>query len=258
MNNDAKLIASGPTTSADATSSDAWAEFWNGTHSIYVNARHVQVHYERIARDLTALIDTRRQTYGSPVVLDWGCGDALNAPTIVGACRELWLYDAVGAVQQRIAARFAGIPSIRVLNDAAWQAVPPASLDMIIVVSVAQYLSRADLEALLAKFRGILRPDGEVIFADIIPPHVSMVADIASLLGTGLAHGFFFAACFGLVRTFFSEYRRLRARAGFSCYEADDFVGLASRQGFDVERLGHNVGFNQQRMTFRCRPVSST
>ena len=252
MSNEAKQPESG-----SANSSDAWADFWSGTHSIYVNARHMRVHYERIADDLGQLIAARRAEHGTPLVLDWGCGDALNAPALVGFCRELWLYDAVGAVQSRIAQRFAGTAGIRVLSNADWQSMAPASLDMIIVVSVAQYLARADLESLMDRFRTVLKPDGEVIFADIIPPHVSMVADIASLLGTGLANGFFFAACLGLAKTFFSEYRRIRATAGFSCYEADDFVGLLTRHGFAAERLQHNVGFNQPRMTFRAKPRSS-
>jgi SAM-dependent methyltransferase len=237
-----------------AISSDAWADFWSGSHSIYVNARHMQVHYERIARDLGDLIRQRQERYERPLVLDWGCGDALNAPALVGFCRELWLYDAVGAVQARIGARFARTPGIRVLSDADWAALAPASLDMIIVVSVVQYLSRGDLEALMDRVRIILKPDGEVIFADVITPHVSMVADITSLLGTGLANGFFVAACLGLVQTFFSEYRRIRATIGFSCYEADEFASLLRAHGFDLERLAHNVGFNQQRMTFRGRP----
>jgi SAM-dependent methyltransferase len=249
MNNEAKQPAS-----AQASSSDAWADFWSGTHSIYVNALHMRVHYERIAADLAQLIAARRARSGTPLVLDWGCGDALNAPALVGFCRELWLYDGVGAVRSRIAARFAGASGIRVLSDSDWQTLAPGGLDMIIVVSVAQYLSRADLENLMARFRSVLKPDGEVIFADIIPPHVSMVADIASLLGSALANGFFIAACIGLAKTFFSEYRRLRATAGFSCYEADDFLQMLTRHGFAAERLAQNVGFNQQRMTFRAVP----
>ncbi len=247
MNSEARPAAS---SSDQATSDQAWAEFWGGTHSIYVNPRHVEVHYTRLARDLTALIETRNR----PLVLDWGCGDALSAPAIVGACAELWLYDAVGPVRLRIAQRFAGMSGIRVLEDAEWQGLAPASLDMIIVVSVAQYLGQGDLERLLDHFRRVVRVDGEVIFADIIPPHVSMISDVSSLLGTGWRNGFFLAACAGLARTFFSEYRRLRATAGFSCYAQAGFEALCVRHGFAVERLARNVGFNQQRMTFRLRP----
>ena len=239
---------------SQGNSSQAWAEFWGGTHSIYVNERHARVHYERIARDLAALIKLRPKTSDGPLVLDWGCGDALNAPALVGLCHELWLYDAVGAVQSRIAARFAATPDIRVMNDDDWHTLPPESLDMIIVVSVAQYLSRTDLEALMDRFRTVLRPDGEVIFADIIRPHVSMVADITSLLSTGWQNGFFLAACLGLARTFFSEYRRIRSKAGFSCYESAEFAEMLTRHGFSAEQLVENVGFNQQRLTFRGRP----
>jgi SAM-dependent methyltransferase len=177
---------------------------------------------------------------------------------MVGACGELWLYDAVGAVQQRVRARFAATPGIRVLDDEEWRALAPASIDMVTVVSVAQYLKRDELESLFDAFRRVVRPDGEVVFADIIPPHVSMVADISSLLGTGWRNGFFIASCIGLARTFFSEYRRIRATAGFSTYEEADFRSLCTRHGFSVERLAHNVGFNQQRMTFRLRPVASS
>ena len=72
--------------------------------------------------------------------------------------------DAVGAVQKRIGARFAGTQGIRVLTDADWQNLAPASLDMIIVVSVVQYLSRGDLEFLMDRLRTLLKPDGEIIF----------------------------------------------------------------------------------------------
>jgi ubiquinone/menaquinone biosynthesis C-methylase UbiE len=231
-----------------------WADFWSGEHSIYVNERHARVHYERIARDLTRLLASRPQSSGLARVLDWGCGDALGAPEIVGTCSELLLYDAVDAVQQRLRRRFAGMSRIRVLDNSEWRTFPSASVDVIVLNSVAQYVGRGELERILDEFRRVVRPDGEVIVADIIRPDTGMVADIASLLGSGLGNGFFFAACLGLVRTFFSEYRKIRARAGFSTYREREFLELLEARGFAAERLPRNVGFNQQRMTFRARP----
>jgi SAM-dependent methyltransferase len=237
---------------AAATSGQAWADFWSGDHSIYVNARHVQVHYDRIARDLTALLATRDR----PRVLDWGCGDALGAPRIAEVCSELLLYDAVDAVQQRLHRRFAGASGITVLDTAGWQALPAQSVEVIVLNSVAQYVSRAELARIVADFRRVVRADGEVIVADVIPPHTGIVPDIAALLGSGLRHGFFLAACVGLARTFFSEYRRIRSHAGFSTYAEGEMAELLHDAGFAVERLPANVGFNQQRMTFRARPRS--
>ena len=187
-------------------------------------------------------------------MLDWGCGDALCAPAVAAACGELLLYDGVGAAQQRLRQRFGGVAGIRVLDDAEWAALPAHSVDVVVLNSVAQYLSRAELGRLLDDFHRIVHADGEVIVADIIPPSAGMLPDIFSLLSSGARHGFFLAACAGLFRTFFSEYRKIREREGFSTYEETEFLELLSRRGFAATRLAANVGFNQQRMTFRARP----
>ena len=34
----------------------AWLAFWNGSHSIYVSARHKDVHYRLIAEEISALV----------------------------------------------------------------------------------------------------------------------------------------------------------------------------------------------------------
>ena len=40
----------------------SWLDFWNGSHRIYVNARHAQVHYAKIAADFIALIPRLTQS----------------------------------------------------------------------------------------------------------------------------------------------------------------------------------------------------
>ncbi len=54
-----------------------WVSVRDSDHPIYVNARHVDVHYRAIADDIVALIP-------SPAahVLDHGCGEALHADQI--------------------------------------------------------------------------------------------------------------------------------------------------------------------------------
>lgn len=235
---------------ANQAGNESWRTFWGGAHSIYVNPRHAQVHYERLATDITAFLSARER----PRVLDWGCGDALNALTIARRCGELVLYDAVPAVQSRLADRFGKVAGIRVLFDADWRTLPARSVDVIIFNSVAQYLKRDELAALLDEFRKALHPQGEVLLADIIPPDAGMLPDVLSLLRSGWQHGFLLAAGAGLVRTFFSEYRRVRQRAGFSTYTSAEFLELLTAHGFDAERLPVNIGFSGQRMAFRARP----
>jgi len=232
------------------TAAASWRDFWSRSHSIYVNERHARIHYARIADDLARLIGAER----AERVLDWGCGDALSAPVAAARCGTLFLFDAVEPVQARLHARFAGEPNIRVLDSRAWAAIPDASIDLVVMNSVAQYLSRAELGQVLHDFRRVVRPAGAVIFADIIPPHQTPAADVAALLRPALANGYFLPALAGLVRTYFSDYRTLRATAGFSCYSEAAFIELLAGHGFDAERLNRNIGFSAHRMAFRARP----
>ena len=229
-----------------------WLDFWSGSPNIYVNDRHLRVHCDRIAQDVARLIGSapgRR-------VLDFGCGDALAAPTLAKATgATLLLYDAASAVCQRLASRFAGVPNIAVLDDAAWTTRPAASVDTIVMISVAQYIGRDDLVGLLERMRIVLTPDGTILIGDVIPPEADLVADLVALLGPATRHGFLGAALVGLVRTFFSNYRRLRADLGLTNYTEADFIALAYRAGLHAERLPLNPGFNQKRMAFRARKI---
>ena len=63
-------------------------------------------------------------------------------------------------------------------------------------------------------------------------------------------HGFLIAALFGLVRTLFSRYRKLRTELGLSHYSEREMLGLLQAAGFSARRLERNFGHNQQRMAF--------
>ncbi|MBI4182920.1 MAG: methyltransferase domain-containing protein [Proteobacteria bacterium] len=228
----------------------SWTEFWAGPHGIYVNERHLRVHCARVAVDLASVLGSMP----GGRVLDFGCGDALSAPALSAATKaEILLYDAVPAVRERVAARYPDTPGLTVLDAAAWERLPAGSLDAIVVVSVVQYMAEADLAALLRRLGLLLKPGGALIVGDVIPPDAGLVADLAALLVPAARHGFFTAAVISLARLFFSDYRRLRARLGLTCYSAADFERLAASCGLIAERLASNIGFNQKRMSFRCR-----
>lgn len=230
---------------------NSWQAFWGGSHSIYVNDRHIAAHYARIAEDLIALLADRPGT----VLLDWGCGDALASPRLATAGLTVELYDAVPAVQDRVAKRFAGAPGITVLDDAAWAAHPPASLDVILVNSVLQYLPRDALDGLLPRFRALLKPQGMLLLADVIPPDSGMLSDIRALLGNAARHGYLLAALRGLVATFFSPYRKLRRDIGLTTWSEMDIVNKLKAYGFAAARLPRNIGFSPHRMLIRAVPA---
>ncbi len=224
-----------------------WVSFWDSDHPIYVNARHLDVHYRAIAQDIARLVPAP-----AACVLDHGCGEALHADMIAAGCGELLLCEAAPKVRARLAERFTKKSKIRVIAPAEVGKLPAASLDLVIANSLVQYLTRAELEALLATWRRVLKPGGRLVIADVIGPDQSALADALALLRFAAANGFLLAALLGLARTLFSSYRKLRARLGLAHYSEADMLALLRQAGFSAERLRANLGHNQARMAFKA------
>jgi hypothetical protein len=121
--------------------------------------------------------------------------------------------------------------------------------------SVAQYLTKAQLNALLIQFRRMLSPGGLLVLGDVLRPNVSALMDMLSLLTFGAANGFFFAAVSGLFRTFLSDYRRLRSTLGLTRYAPAEIKTRLDAAGFSASRAPTNIGHNWARMTFVARPA---
>ena len=228
-----------------------WVKFYDFKHSvIYVNARHRDVHYRRIAEDIRAYAP-------SPTahVLDYGCGEATSADLVADACAQLVLVEAAPNVRASLTMRYAGHPKIAVIAAEQAAALPKASFDLIVMHSVAQYLSESELERVLATFRALLKPDGLLVLGDIVPPHFAAPSAAFALLRFGAANGFFWAAAGGLMRIFVSDYPRLRKTVGLSHYTEATVQAKLTRAGFTAECAGRNIGHNQRRMTFLARPA---
>jgi SAM-dependent methyltransferase len=226
-----------------------WREFWNQDTPIYVNARHKAVHYELIARQLADALPEDQ-----PAVLDFGCGEALSAGLVAERCRVLHLCDGAALVRTRLAQQFGLLGNVVVMAPEQLGEIPAGSLDLIVVNSVLQYLSRADLDGLLATWRGLLKPGGQLLIADVVPPDVGPLTDVLALLRLAAGNGFLIASLGGLVRTFFSDYRRKRAALGLAHYSEAEMLALLSAAGYDARRRQPNLGHNQARMAFIAVP----
>jgi SAM-dependent methyltransferase len=228
-----------------------WIGFYDFKHSvIYVNARHRDVHYRIIAEDIRTYVPSP-----TAAVLDYGCGEATSADLIAAACGHLTMLEAAPKVRAALSARYAGQAKISVLTPDEAAALPDKSFDLIVLHSVAQYLSGLELDRLLATFRRLLKPDGLFILGDIVPPHFAAPAAALALLRFGAANGFFFAAVLGLMRIFVSDYLRLKSTVGLSHYEEAAMLEKLARARFKAERAKRNIGHNQRRMTFLARPA---
>jgi SAM-dependent methyltransferase len=226
-----------------------WLAFWDSPHSIYVNARHRDIHYRLIAEQIAALVPSPQAR-----VLDYGSGEALHADLVATASAELLLCEGAPGVRTGVAARFAGNPKIRALAPDDVKRLPDRSLDLIVLHSVAQYLTPETMAELLALFHRLLGAGGMLVVSDVIPPHVPAATDAVALLRFGAGNGFFTAAVTGLVRTLFSDYWRLRTNYGLTRYSEAAMMQKLAAAGFAAQRASENIGHNQARMEFIARP----
>jgi SAM-dependent methyltransferase len=227
-----------------------WRSFWDSNHSIYVNARHKDVHYREVAEGIASYVpgpDAR--------VLDYGCGEALHADLIAAVAGEVYLSDSAPTVRAHMKERFADNPHIKVLAPEEVEHLPSQTFDLIVSNSVVQYLTAAELERLLALWRRLLKSDGALIVADVIPPDVGAISDVTALLRYARRNGFLLAAMLGLARTAISPYRKLRSQLGIAQYTEADFRQKLVAAGLSAERLTHNLEHNPARMSFRAKPM---
>jgi SAM-dependent methyltransferase len=226
-----------------------WVAFWDGPHFIYVSACHRDVHYRLIAKEIAALVpgpDAR--------VLDYGSGEALHANIVADAAGELLLCEAAAGVRAGLEQRFAHDPKIRVVAPHEIARAPEHSLDLIVMHSVAQYLTATGTGALFALFHRLLKPDGLLVVSDVVQPQTPAAMDALALLRFGASNGFFFAALWGLTRTLLSRYWRLRSRLGLTRYSNTAMLDKLNAAGFSAERAPTNIGHNQERRTYHARP----
>ena len=229
-----------------------WLSFWNSPNRIYVNDRHRDVHYRDVALEIRKLVPSPSAT-----VVDYGCGEATAAHLIAEAAGALILSDGAAGVRDKLTARFKGNARIAVRTPEEVAALPPASVDLIVLNSVAQYLSRAEFDALITLFRRLLATNGRLVVGDVVPPGTTAVTEIASLIRLAWSNGFLGAALTGLARTLFSDYRALRNRLGLCLYTESDMLDALARAGFTAHRRTPNLEHNQSRMTFVAVPAAA-
>jgi SAM-dependent methyltransferase len=227
-----------------------WVAYYDSPNSIYVNDLHRDVHYATIASEIARYVP-----FPSAAVLDYGCGEALHADRIAAVAGRLTLVDAAPSVRARLIERFRDNPKITVVSPDEAAAMPGHSLDLIVLHSVAQYLTGEEFDRIAALFQHLLKPDGLFLLGDVVPQEVPAVSDAFALLRFGQANGFLVAALAGLVRTFFSDYWRLRSRFGLTRYSEKEITARLAKLGFAATRATRNIGHIGSRMTFLARPA---
>jgi len=231
---------------------DDWIDYYDSTHTIYASRLHRDLHFQLIAKDIIDYI-----TSPDAVVLDYACGEALSAARVAEACGQLILAEPAPGVRGRLIARFAPNTKIRVRSLEDVRKMAEKSIDLVVMNSVAQYMTAAELDAAFAVVKRLLKPGGRLVVGDILRPEVGMPRDVIALLRFAARHGFLKDALIGLVATALSDYRQLRAKVGLQRYSEAEMTAKLAAAGFTASRAHANIGHNPWRMTFVARHALS-
>jgi SAM-dependent methyltransferase len=224
---------------------DDWIDYYDSTHTIYASRRHRDLHFQVIARDIIGYISS-----AEAVVLDYACGEALSAAKVADACGKLYLAEPAPGVRGRLIARFAPNTKIRVRSLDDLRKMAEKSVDLVVMNSVAQYMTPAELDSAFAVIRRLLKPGGRLVLGDILRPEVGMFRDVLALLRFAATNGFLKDA---LISTALSDYRQLRSRVGLQRYGEREMIAKLAAAGFTASRAHFNIGHNPWRMTFVAR-----
>lgn len=227
-------------------SSSDWVEFWDNKNPLFVDARHEAAHFRRIAEDIRGYAPAG----GGGVILDYGCGEALSAGLVAETVSRLILCEPAPNVRSMLAGRYADNPKIAVRKPGDVSTMAAESIDVIVMHSVAQYVSPQELDTLFRLFRRLLKPGALFILGDVIPRKASVLTDALALLRFGAQEGFYWRALGGLIRTRFSNYWKLRKSLGLERYDEGEITAKLESAGFTVQRSRSNIGHNAKRMTF--------
>lgn len=223
-----------------------WIDFWNGQHHIYVNSVHKVAHDRLITRGIASYISVGSQ------VLDYGCGQNTSVEELSMKPARLTLCDAAKTVRSLLHSRFPSHDRIKIISPEELKLQPDGSFDLIVMHSVAQYLTKTEMTSLMIEFHRLLKCGGTLILGDIISETQSAVADVEALLKFARDERFFFAAIWGLVRTSISPYRKLRANLGLATYNPEAVSSLMETAKFACRRAERNIGHHQKRSTYVC------
>ena len=152
---------------------DEWIDYYDSTHTIYASKLHRDLHFEIIARDIIGYISSP-----DAVVLDYACGEALFAGQVADACAKLYLAEPAPGVRGRLIARFAPNTKIRVRSLDDVRKMAESSVDLVVMNSVAQYMTPEELDSAFAVIRRLLKPSGRLVLGDILRPEVGMFRDV--------------------------------------------------------------------------------
>jgi cyclopropane fatty-acyl-phospholipid synthase-like methyltransferase len=215
-----------------------WGHFDDGLRIFEADARY----YVSRLRSAIQLTRYRR-------LLDFGCGFGHVACELATLVPEVYVWDASEQVRHRASRRLAAFPNVR------WVQLGPddplstlGDLDLILVHSVVQYMSLAELRQWFVRWRDMLVPGGQLVLSDVPTPESSFVHELAALVRFSAKGGFLLRSILNAVIEVRS-YRKVRRRHPLLLLSHDTIRAEADAAGFEVRFLSSNLTYRTRRIS---------
>lgn len=225
---------------APASGGGDWKAYWEQIEDKQeVFRSEARDHIDRLRRLVP--VDTRTR------VLDFGCGFGFATEQIAPYVGRVALWDGAANVRRRARARVAWIPNVEMadLSDPDMPAAR-AAYDLITVHSVVQYMSEAELQAWLQRWRRMLGPGGRLVLSDLIQPGTRSVRELLDYLRFSARAGFFGDALIGGAREF-ASYFGARSSRPLTQVDEPRLTRWAAQAGLTVEWLPENLSYRHFR-----------
>lgn len=221
---------------------DTWRAYWEG-----IQDRQDVFRIE--ARDYVARVVAALKPSATTRVLDFGCGFGHTAMELSRHVGVVALWDASSAVRQQAMVRVSGLRNIEFLD--LQEGVSPGAVepfDLILVHSVLQYMSPAEIEGWLHRWRGLLSPNGKLVLSDLITPGAGGLTELADYLKFAARNGFFWNALIaGMKET--GRYASARRSRPLTTVTHELLAQWAGAAGLAAQWLPANLSHRKTRAT---------
>lgn len=199
------------------------------------------------AADYARRLEAALPLGGRERVLDFGCGPGLVAQELAPKVGELFLWDAAANVREQARINAAGRANVKFLEAPPPESFPPdLRFDLILVNSVAQYMTAGRFSSWLAEWRAMLGPSGRLVISDLVPLETRSLPEIAALLLFSARHRLLMRALWDSPREF-TRYARVRRAHPLYRLGREDFRRRAAAAGLAVEFLPDNLTYRRRR-----------